>query len=65
MGNSRGFRIVPKFNNNLCAIYIVYPNGDYRLICQVLMPHDNQMVDNMECAQLIADALKKRIRKSV
>lgn len=64
MGNS-GFRIVPKFSNNVCGIYIVYSNGDYRLIGQLLMPHDNQMMDNMECVQTICDALKKRIRKSV
>jgi hypothetical protein len=61
-----GYRLVPKFTSpDVCSIYIVFSNGNYRQIGQVLLPHDNQIMDNMECVQLICDALRKRIRKSV
>lgn len=63
MGN---FRIVPKMTSpNTCDFYVVLANGDSRLIAQVMFPCDGQMNDNVECANTICMALKKRIRKSV
>lgn len=61
-----GFRIVPKMlDANRCEFNIVLNNGDYRAIAWVTFPADGQMNDNMQAAQEISDALKKRIRKSV
>lgn len=63
--NMSGFRIVPKMLSlNRCAFAIVL-NGDCRVIATVDFPSDNQMNDNLEAAQEIANILKKRIRKSV
>lgn len=65
MGKS-GFRIVPKMvDANRCEFNIVLNSGEYKAIAWVIFPADGQMNDNMQAAQEISDALKKRIRKSV
>ena len=60
------FRMVPKMiSPDTCDIYIVLSNGDSRQIARVLFPHDGQMNDNLECAETVCIALKKRVKKSV
>ena len=59
-----GFQIVPKYNDNI--IYFHYVTAaDNGCIGQIRCPNDGQMNDNLEMAQTIAGAIKKRIRKSV
>ena len=59
-------KLVPKMlSPSTLGIWAVLPNGDNRQIAQIDMPNDMQMNDNLECANAICDALKKRIRKSI
>lgn len=59
-----GFQIVPKFNDNI--IYFHYVTAaDNACIGQIRCPNDGQMNDNLELAQTITGAIKRRIRKSV
>ena len=63
--NSNGFRLVPKFYENVAVIYCAFNNGGTYEICKIAFPRDNQQIDNYECVKLIIDALRKRIRKSL
>lgn len=58
-------RLVQKFTGNILDIGIAYANGDSEQIARVVMPNDKQINDDLECANAICVALKKRIRKSV
>lgn len=58
-------RLVQKFTGNVLDIGIAYANGDSEHIARVVMPNDKQINDDLECANAICVALKKRIRKSV
>lgn len=58
-------RLVQKFTGNVLDIGIAYANGDSEQIARVVMPNDKQINDDLECANAICVALKKRIRKSV
>lgn len=61
-----GFQIVPKMiTANVMQIYIVIKNGETRQIAEIHCPNDGQMNDNLELAESICAAIKKRIRKSV
>jgi hypothetical protein len=61
-----GFRVVPKMvDANKCEFDIVLNNGEFRAIAWVVFPADGQLNDNLDAANEIAAALKKRIRKSV
>lgn len=61
----QNFKIVPKMNQNVLCVFLVYPNGENQEIGRVIFPNDFQMNDNVECAEEICNAIKKRIRKSV
>lgn len=61
----RNFKLVPKIAEGAMVVYYIAPNGETLEICRVLFPSDNQMGDNVICAEEICVALKKRIRKSV
>ncbi|MCX4267819.1 MAG: hypothetical protein OSJ62_04035 [Lachnospiraceae bacterium] len=63
MGQS--FRLVPKMEQNLLRIFLVYSGGKNEEIARVVMPHDNQMNDNVNCAEEICTAIRKRIKRSV
>lgn len=65
MGMNSNFKLVPKFNNNLLNIWITLPNGDSKVIAYICFPADQQMGDNVKCAEELCAALKKRIRKSL
>lgn len=66
MKNGICFRVVPKMMDAATlSVWLVYSNGDWLELGRIRMPADGQMNDNLECAQTICDALKKRIRKSV
>lgn len=61
-----GFRIVPKMMDSATlSIWLVHNNGEQLELGRMRMPMDGQMNDNLECAQSICTALRKRIRKSV
>lgn len=61
-----GFRVVPKMlDGATLSVWVVFSNGDNMELGRLRMPMDGQMNDNLECAQTICDALKKRIRKSI
>lgn len=63
---SRNIKVVPKFiRANLVDFHVVYPNGDSGIIARVEYPLDNQINDNVDTNRLVADALSKRIKKSV
>ncbi|MBO5279255.1 MAG: hypothetical protein J6B06_07180 [Lachnospiraceae bacterium] len=62
---NRKFKLVPKISQDVMAVFYIDPNGETLEICRVLLPNDNQMGDNVICAEEICVALKKRIRKSV
>lgn len=61
---STNFRLIPKFNENWLFILCEF-NGDVRVIAQILLPADHQLVDNVATATDICQILKKRIRKSL
>lgn len=61
---STSFRLIPKFNGNYLVILCEY-NGDVRDIAHILLPADQQLVDNVQTASDICLVLKKRIRKSL
>ncbi len=66
MRNGISFRVVPKMMDAATlSVWLVYSNGDSMELGRIRMPADGQMNDNLECAQTICDAIKKRIRKSV
>ncbi len=65
MSGSRGYKIIPKINNNVIYIGLVLPNGDAREICRAILPDDKQLNDNCSCADEICAALRRRFRKSV
>ena len=46
----QNFKLIPKFDKNLMAIYLVLPNGENRQILQCVFPNDNQMGDNVKVA---------------
>jgi hypothetical protein len=58
------FRLVTKFSENQLAILYVSPHEE-RVIANVLFPDDKQISDNVQCAEEIANILRKRIRRSV
>jgi hypothetical protein len=43
---------------------MVLSNGESRLLAMVQLPRDNQLGDDIECAEAISEALRKRIKKS-
>ena len=59
------FKLVPKMNRNLLSIFVVFPNGRTVEISRTYMPDDNQIVDNVHCAEEMCKALSTRIKKSV
>ena len=59
------FRIVPRMVRQGDWVFdIVLSNGESKTIGEVLMPNDGQLRDDVEVAEEIATALRKRIRKS-
>jgi hypothetical protein len=69
MGNI-SYKIVPKFikdNNGAHTIHIgiVFSNGEKKLLAVVLLPHDGQLNDDVQCAEEICTSIRKRIKKSV
>lgn len=66
MASRNNCKVVPKFlYANLVDFGAVYPDGTTRLIARVEYPSDGQIGDSVEANKVIADALSKRIRKSV
>lgn len=62
----KGFRVVPKINNNLIAIYVCVPaTGESRQVVLVECPNDNQLYDNLQMADMICTAYRKRLNKSI
>lgn len=62
----KNIRVVPKISNNLIAVYICIPStGESRQVALVECPNDNQLNDNVELADEICRAYRKRINKSI
>lgn len=61
---SNNFKLVPKFYNNLLNIWYVSEDQSL-LIAQLLMPNDQQRMDDVQVAGDICSCLKKRIKKTV
>ena len=63
---AKGFKLVPKINGNMIAVFLVLPStGESRQVALVECPNDNQMNDNMELADTICKAYRKRLNKSI
>lgn len=63
---AKGFKLVPKINGNMIAVFLVLPStGESRQVALVECPNDSQMNDNMELADTICKAYRKRLNKSV
>ncbi len=63
---AKGFKLVPKINGNIIAVFLVLPStGESRQVALVECPNDSQMNDNMELADTICKAYRKRLNKSI
>mgnify|MGYP004552159047 FL=1 len=60
-----GYNIVPKIYNNVIYIVYVSDSGEKRVIGQVQCPIDGQLNNDVELAEAVALAVRKRLRKSV
>jgi len=59
-------RVVPKMPyQNVIEIYVVNRAGETLKIGILQVPNDSQMNDNLELAETVCAAVRKRIRKSV
>lgn len=62
----KSFRIVPKIDGNLIAVYIYRPStGESRQVALIECPTDNQMNDSMELANEFCKAYRKRLNRSI
>ena len=62
---NNNFKLVPKIDNNIGAIYLVLPNGDNTDILWIRFPNDHQLVDNTQFMESIIPLLRRRIRRSL
>lgn len=61
------WKLITKYygHNNILDIGICWGNGRLEHIARICFPDDNQLGDNVSCAEEICAALNKRIRKSI
>lgn len=60
------FKLVPKMSGNKIIILFVVPSaGECRQIASLEVPNDFQLNDNLDFANEVCQAYKKRIRKSI
>lgn len=65
MGNT-SFRLVPKIEGNKIGIFLVVPSmGQSRQVAYLEVLDDCQLNDNMELANEVCTAYRKRLRKSI
>lgn len=62
---NNNFKLVPKLDKNIGAIYLVLPNGDNIDIMWIRFPNDHQMVDNTQFMESIIPLIRRRIRRSL
>ncbi|MCM1118079.1 MAG: hypothetical protein NC543_01780 [bacterium] len=63
---TKSFRVVPKINNNLIAIFVCVPaTGESRQVALIECPNDNQLSDNVELAEELCKIYRKRLNKSI
>jgi len=63
---SRNIKIVPKFRNSTVVDFgAVFNDGTTRLIARVEYPADGQLGDSVETNKEIAEALSRRLKKSI
>lgn len=66
MRKQYGFKIVPKIKDNVIGIFLVVPTlGQSRQIVLLETPNDYQLNDDMELAEEICKAYRKRLNKSI
>ena len=59
-------RVIPKINGNMIGVFVHIPaTGESRQVALVECPNDNQLNDNVELADEICRAYRKRITKSI
>ncbi len=62
----QNYRVVPKINGNIIGIYVYMPaSGQTRQVALIECPADDQMGDNVELAEAVKNAYKRRLRKSL
>lgn len=63
---SRNIKIVPKFRNSTVVDFgVIFSDGSTRLIARVEYPSDGQIGDSVEANKAIAEALSRRLKKSI
>ena len=61
----QSFKLIPKFEGNIMAIYYVLSDGQSKEILRCIFPNDHQIGDNIKVAESIIPILTKRIRRSL
>ncbi len=62
----QNIRVVPKISGNMIGIYVYMPaSGQTRQVALIECPADDQMGDNVELAEAVKGAYKRRLRKSL
>ncbi len=63
---ANGLRVVPKIDGNIIGIFMHMPStGETRQVAMIETPIDYQLNDNMELAEEVCKAYRKRINKSI
>ncbi len=63
---AKNFRVIHKISNNLIGIYVHIPStGESRQVALVECPNDCQLGDNVELADMLCTAYRKRLNKSI
>lgn len=66
MKKQYGFKMVPKIKDNVIGIFLVAPSlGQSRQVILMETPNDYQLNDDMELAEEICRAYRKRLNKSI
>ena len=66
MKKQLAFKLVPKIKDNMIGIFMVVPSwGQSRQVILIETPSDYQLNDDMELAEEICKAYRKRINKSI
>lgn len=60
------FRLVPKIEGNKIGIFLAVPStGQSRQVAYLEVPDDCQLNDNVELADAVCKAYRKRLNKSI
>ncbi len=66
MKKQYGFKLVPKIKGNMIGLFVYVPSTEQsRQVALVETPNDYQLNDDMELAEEICKAYRKRMNKSI